>query len=162
MPEALRTYGPCFVCGPDNRAGVQARFTLGPGPDEVRAEFVAAPHHRGYPDRIHGGILASVLDETLGRAVALHGHWTFTARLDVRFRQPVPLGARVEVVGRLVRDRGRFVQAEGEARLADGRVVAEATGLFHKLPPEEEAQLRVAVWPSGGVPSCRPRLPRTR
>lgn len=153
MLEALRTYRDCFVCGEDNQAGVQVRFESAP-PDEVRAEFVAAPRHRGYPDRLHGGILASVLDETLGRAVALHGHWTYTAKLEVRYRGPVPVGAQVAVVARQVQDRGQFVQAAGEARLADGRIVAEATGLFHKLTPDQETELRAAIWPDS-LPDAR-------
>jgi acyl-coenzyme A thioesterase PaaI-like protein len=151
MIEALRTYGPCFVCGEDNPAGLQAAFTLGEAPDELRGAFTADGRYQGYPGRVHGGILASLLDETLGRAVALHGHWSFTARLDVRFRQPVPVGARVEVVARQVRDRGRFVEADGEARLPDGQVVAEAKGLFLKLQPDEEATLRRTIWPDSGA-----------
>ena len=147
MLEALRTYTDCFVCGETNPAGVHAHFSEGEQPGEVRAEFVAAARHRGYPDRVHGGILASVLDETLGRAVAIRGHWTHTARLEVRYRQPVPVGARVVVSARQVHDRGRFVQAAGEARLDDGTVVAEASGLFHKLTPEQESELRAAIWP---------------
>ena len=158
MSEALRGYSECFVCGDENAAGVQARFLPGAA-GEVRAEFTAAPQHRGYPDRLHGGILASVLDETLGRAVALNGHWTYTARLEVRYRQAVPLGARVEVVARQVHDRGRFVQAEGEARLSDGQVIAEASGLFHKLTPAEEAELRASIWPDTAAPFVWPAHP---
>jgi acyl-coenzyme A thioesterase PaaI-like protein len=151
MIEALRTYGECFVCGEDNPAGLQAAFTLGEAPDELRGAFTADGRYQGYPGRLHGGVLASLFDETLGRAVALHGHWSFTARLDVRFRQPVPVGARVEVVARQVRDRGRFVEADGEARLPDGQVVAEARGLFLKLQPDEEATLRRTIWPDSGA-----------
>ena len=149
MIEALRTYAECFVCGESNPAGVHAHFSLGAAPDEMRAQFAVDARHQGYPGRTHRGILASVLDETLGRAVALHGHWSFTARLEVRYRQPLPVGAEVEVVAWQVRDRGRFVEAKGEARLADGQVVAEATGLFLKLQPDEEAALRRAIWPEG-------------
>jgi acyl-coenzyme A thioesterase PaaI-like protein len=147
MIEALRTYSECFVCGERNAAGLQAQFHLGDEPTEIGATFRPDGRYQGYPDRVHGGVLASVLDETLGRAIALHGHWTFTARLDVRYRQPVPVGAAVQVVGRQVRDRGRFVEATGEARLEDGTVVAEARGLFLKLQPGEEAAFRATIWP---------------
>ncbi len=147
MSEALDTYAECFVCGERNAAGLHARFTLGPGPDEVRGEFVSDGRHQSYPGRVHGGILASLFDETLGRAIALHGDWSQTARLEVRYRRPVPVGAQVAVVARRVRDRGRFVEAAGEAVLPDGQVVAEAKGLFLKLPADEVAALRMAVWP---------------
>jgi acyl-coenzyme A thioesterase PaaI-like protein len=154
MTEALFTYSECFVCGDANPSGVHARFSLGATPHEMRAHFDTDPHHQGYPGRTHGGILASVLDETLGRAVTLHGNWAFTARLEVRYRQPVPIGTTVEVVARQVRDRGRFVEAEGEARLPDGQVVAEAKGLFLKLQPDETEDLRRAVWPDLDSPAA--------
>jgi acyl-coenzyme A thioesterase PaaI-like protein len=148
MTEALRTYAECFVCGESNPAGVHAHFSVGAAPDEMRAQFAVDARHQGYPGRTHGGILASVLDETLGRAVALQGNWTFTARLEVRYRQPVPIGATVEIVARQVRDRGRFVEAAGEARLPDGQVVADAKGLFLKLQPDQVDALRRELWPA--------------
>jgi acyl-coenzyme A thioesterase PaaI-like protein len=147
MTEALRTYAECFVCGESNPAGLHAAFSLGDAPDEMRGRFTPDGRYQGYPGRVHGGVVASVLDETLGRAVALHGAWAFTARLEVRYRRPVPVGAAIEVRARQVRDRGRFVEARGEARLLDGEVVAEATGLFLKLAPEETDALRAAIWP---------------
>ncbi len=156
MLEALRTYRECFVCGEANPAGLHAEFLLGAAPDELRGAFTADGRYQGYPGRVHGGVLASLFDETLGRAVALHGHWSFTARLEVRYRQPVPVGARVEVVARQVRDRGRFVEADGEAHLPDGQVVAEAKGLFLKLQPAEEAALRRAVWPDSPLAEAEP------
>ena len=147
MEEALRTYTEGFVCGEGNPAGVHARFRLGAAPEELRADFHSDGRHQGYPNRVHGGILASLFDETLARAVALHGHWCFTARLEVRYRRPLPVGASVEIVARQGRERGRFVEATGEARLADGEVVAEAVGLFGRLTPGEEEAMRRAVWP---------------
>ncbi len=162
MTEALQTYAGCFVCGETNPVGLHAEFSLGETPDEVRARFAADARYQSYPGRVHGGILASVLDETLGRAVALHGHWTFTARLEVRYRQPVPVGAAVEVRARQVRDRGRFVEAAGEARLADGQVVADARGLFLKIPPEQVEALRQAIWPPAGAPAEPRPAPEAR
>jgi acyl-coenzyme A thioesterase PaaI-like protein len=147
MTEALLTYAECFVCGESNPAGLHAHFSLGDTPDEMCGRFTPDGRYQGYPGRVHGGVVASVLDETLGRAVALHGAWAFTARLEVRYRRPVPVGAALEVRARQVRDRGRFVEARGEARLPGGEVVAEATGLFLKLAPEETDALRDAIWP---------------
>lgn len=157
MTEALRTYAACFVCGESNPAGLRAQFSLGEAPDEMRGHFTPDDRYQGYPGRVHGGIVASVLDETLGRAVALHGAWSFTARLEVRYRRPIPVGAALEVRARQVRDRGRFVEARGEARLPSGEVVAEATGLFLKLAPDEADALREAIWPEGsGASGQRP------
>ena len=52
-----------------------------------------------------------------------------TAKLDLRFRRPAPSDAEYELLGRLLDQRGRRLTLEGECRV-DGRIVAEASGLF--------------------------------
>ena len=72
--------------------------------------------HQGYPGRLHGGVMASMLDETLGRSVwgARGADWGVTAELTIRYKAPVPLGQMLTVVGRVTEERRRFFQAEGE------------------------------------------------
>jgi acyl-coenzyme A thioesterase PaaI-like protein len=61
-------------------------------------------------------------------------HLMFTGRLEVRFRNPVPVGIRLRLVGRLVERRGRAARAHGEVLLPDGRLGAEVDGLFVDHP----------------------------
>ncbi|MCB0253450.1 MAG: PaaI family thioesterase [Anaerolineae bacterium] len=132
----------CFICGVKNIAGVHVRF-YEPGDGTVLARFCGQEVHQGYPGRFHGGVLAGILDETLGRAIRLeHGDdvWGVTAELTIRYRQPVPLEIELEAIGRITGERRRLFEASGEVLLPDGSVAVEATGKFVKLSPEVLAE----------------------
>ena len=132
----------CFICGVKNIAGVHVRF-YEPGDGTVLARFCGQEVHQGYPGRFHGGVLAGILDETLGRAIRLeHGDdvWGVTAELTIRYRQPVPLEIELEAIGRITGERRRLFEASGEVLLPDGSVAVEATGKFVKLLPEVLAE----------------------
>jgi len=125
----------CFVCGRENPIGLKVSFFQ--RGDQVVTHFTPGPEHQGYPDRMHGGIAGTLLDETIGRAGFIHGYWTFTAKFEVKYRKPIPLGQQITVVGEVTRDRGRMVEARGQILLADGTVAVEGSGLYVKLKPEE-------------------------
>ena len=137
----------CFICGAKNIAGVHVRF-YEPGDGTVQARFSGQEVHQGYPGRFHGGVLAGILDETLGRAIRLeHGDdvWGVTAELTIRYRQPVPLETELEAVGRITAERSRLFEASGEVLLPDGTVAVEASGKFVKLLPEVLAEFDPAA-----------------
>ena len=119
----------CFVCGPGNAAGLNIRFRL--DGDVCRAEFTPTDDHVGYDGVTHGGILFSLLDDVMANVVFLRGERCYTAKADIRYRQPLPTGTPVCLEGREVRRKGRLALLEGRIRRADdGALVAEATGSF--------------------------------
>ena len=119
----------CFVCGPGNPRGLRVGFRL--EGDVCRAEFTPDHECVGYEGVTHGGILFSLLDDVMANWVFLRGERCTTARADIRYRQPLPVGVRVDLEGRLLRRRGRVAMLEGKAvRHDDGTVVAEAAGSF--------------------------------
>jgi uncharacterized protein (TIGR00369 family) len=126
----------CFVCGLENAAGLHLRF-FDNGVDEVTCDFTVSPKHQSYPGIVHGGVIASILDETGGRTAAINDHNRFfvTANLQVRYRRPVPLGTPLRGVGKLVKRQGRRVRAHAEIRMPDGEVLAEAELLLIDAPP---------------------------
>jgi acyl-coenzyme A thioesterase PaaI-like protein len=127
----------CFVCGVKNPAGLHAHFYQVDAATCV-GRFLPADHHQGYPGRVHGGVVASMMDETLGRAVWGDAKtWGVTAELTIRYRNPVPLGEMLTVVGRLTRDTRRLFEAEGELITADGTVAVVAHGKYIKIPLEQ-------------------------
>jgi acyl-coenzyme A thioesterase PaaI-like protein len=125
----------CFVCGRENPIGLKVNFYQ--EGNRVVARFTPGPEHQGYPDRMHGGIAATLLDETVGRAGFIQGFWTFTIKFETKFRKPIPIGQEITVVGEMTRDRGRVIEARGQVLLADGSVALEGCGQFIKLRPEE-------------------------
>ena len=137
----------CFICGVKNIAGVHVRF-YEPGDGTVVARFTGQEIHQGYPGRFHGGVLAGILDETLGRAIRLeHGDdvWGVTVELTIRYRQPVPLEVELEAIGRITAERSRLFEATGEVMLPDGTVAVEASGKFVKLQPDTLAEFDPAA-----------------
>lgn len=137
----------CFVCGVDNPLGLALSFHED-DQGRVWCAFNPADAHQGYPDRLHGGIVAAVLDEALGRTVIGRGIWAVTARMSLRYHHPTPIGVQLTIMGELVKQRGRVVEARGELRLPDGRVAVEATATYVCLPEEETAGMEEAlqVW----------------
>ncbi len=128
----------CFVCGVQNAAGLHITF-FDDGPNACRAEVILGDLHQGYPGIAHGGIVATMLDEAAGRA-AMSGHpdrFMFTAKIEIRFRQQVPLQRPLTLLARLDKDRGRMATAASELRLEDGTIAAEATVTLMEIPPDE-------------------------
>lgn len=100
-----------------------------PVPATVRARCTFTAAHAGSPGRVHGGVVASLLDEVLGNALTASGVSGLTASLTVSFKGATPIGRPVEVVARYDRHEGRKSWATGEV-LVDGVVTAEGTALY--------------------------------
>lgn len=123
----------CFVCGPGNPIGLNVRFRLDGA--VCRAEFTPAEVHRGYDGLTHGGIVFSLLDDVMANLIFLGGERCVTAKADVRYRQPLPIGARVLLEGRQQSRRGRLAVLQGRAIRADTQeLVAQATASFMIQP----------------------------
>lgn len=143
----------CLVCGQENSLGLHVRFLeLAPsegeyadGPaaagPELLGLFTPREEHQSYPGRLHGGISSAVLDEVIGRAIAIRhpGTWGVTAELTVRYLQPVPLDCELRVVGRITRDTRRLFEGSGEILLPDGTVAVRASGKYIRMELEEIA-----------------------
>ncbi len=130
----------CFVCGLKNPAGLHASFYNLEG-DQVVALFTPCEKHQGYPGRLHGGMAAAILDETIGRAMNIESDeiWGVTVDLQVRYKQPVPLDTELRVVGRIIGQNRRLFEGTGEILLPDGQVAVEGRGKYIKLPLDEIA-----------------------
>ncbi len=129
----------CFGCGSLNAMGLRMQFRVEDG--RATAEFTPSPHHQGFPGRVHGGLVATMLDEAMGWAVYGQGVWAMTAKMSVRFREPVPLSETLLVTGEVLRHRGRLLDLRGEIRTRDGRLLAHAEGVFMRVTGRRAEQL---------------------
>lgn len=114
----------CFACGPDNPHGLHLTFRF--EGDECVCDFVPQRCHQGWAGIVHGGIISTLLDETMTRMLCDAGTPAVTADLRVRLKQPVPVGAPLQVRARVRERRKRVIQAEAEVILSDGAVAATA------------------------------------
>ncbi|MFO7675831.1 MAG: PaaI family thioesterase [bacterium] len=126
----VRDSGVCFACGRNNPHGL--RLDIRPADDGVGFEFVCPDRFQGWEGIVHGGIVATLLDELIAWAASERGCESLTGELSVRYRRPMPVGRLVHGFGRIVRERGRLLI--GESRLVDetGNPIAEATGKMMK------------------------------
>lgn len=127
----------CFVCGRKNPVGLYMRF-YDNGKDEVLSEYTVAERYQSYPGIVHGGILASMLDEVVGRVAMIgdHHHFMVSVKLQVLYRHPVPVETPLKIRGRIIRLRGRLGKAQGEIILPDGKVACEAAITLADVPTE--------------------------
>ena len=129
-------YQGCFVCGQRNPFGLHLVFRQ--EVQSIVADFQPREEHQGFPGVLHGGIVAAVLDEALGRTSLLGAYpgWTMTGKLEVRYRRYVPYGPRLRVRATLETRRRRMLQAQGVLTLAEDEhtILAEASGIFLPLP----------------------------
>jgi uncharacterized protein (TIGR00369 family) len=130
----------CFACGQLNPSGLQLDFEV--SSNRATARYTGLQLHQGYDGTLHGGVVTALLDETMGWAIFHQGVWGVTAKLNVTFKRPVPVGEELVVTGEVLRDRGRGIETKGTVvRAADGEVLAEATALFLRMPDDRRAEL---------------------
>jgi len=132
----------CLVCGLKNVTGLKALFYELEN-NELMAVCELMEEHQSYPNRLHGGIAAALLDETIGRAIMItHDDddiWGVTLEFTIRYKKPIPLDGELRVIGRITQERRRFFKGAGELLLPDGTIAAEASGKYLKFPLDEIA-----------------------
>lgn len=121
----------CFACGKKNDAGLKLSISR----QETRAlcRLTLDRAHQGYGGVIHGGILATILDELMIYALFFEGIPTVTAKVEVTFRQKVTVGESLFGEAWKVRDRGKMVEAEGKLLNSRNELVASSRGLFARI-----------------------------
>lgn len=130
----------CYVCGRINPYGLQVRFNVDSG--EVRTEFTADEHRCGFKGIVHGGVLSTLLDETMGWAPAyLKRRFCYAAELRIRFLRPAPAGEPLVITGRMKADRGRVWETEGEVRGVDGTLYARGWGKYMPMTQEQTREV---------------------
>jgi len=141
--ELMKRYPNCFVCGDKNPIGLNVPFYV--KDDRVVAEYIAGPNFEGYKDILHGGILSSLLDEVMIRAVLAKGINCLTSEIKVKFKKMVKTGEKLQMEGWVVEDRGKILVAQGKITKQNGEVVAEGEGKFFRARGELEKLLLQAL-----------------
>ncbi len=142
MKEVLK-YTNCFVCGDENNHGLQAKFFF--DGDCATTEIVASDHFEGYRGIYHGGVISSLLDEVMIKAILAHEKYAVTVEMTIRYLAPVRVGERVKFTGRVVKTRGKVTFTEGAATGEDGQTFATATGKYVEADPGLKAELMKSV-----------------
>ena len=139
----------CFVCGRQNPYGLHLIFHE-TAPGEVAVEYTVPEQFQGYPGVVHGGVVAAMLDEVIGRTHmgGFPPRFMFTARLDIRYRKNVPVGKPLTIIGHAINSRERTATATGQIFGPEGELLAEADGMLVNVPEGlvENVDLETIGW----------------
>jgi uncharacterized protein (TIGR00369 family) len=146
-PMAHSANNECFGCGVTNPAGLHLEFFLTEDHSVVSMPVVPRAFD-GHPGYLHGGIIATLLDEAMSKSVRARGSVAMTRHMEVDYLRPVPSGVPVRIEARVTHHEGRKRWSEARIVNADGTVLAQSKGLFVEIATERlssEAAARTAT-----------------
>lgn len=123
----------CFVCGEKNPVGLKLEFRENATSHETEADVVFPAYLQGWRDTVHGGLLATALDEVMVQAARTGGIPCVTAEITVKYKQPAFTGIPYVLAGRTLESRGRIILAEGRICDASGQIFAQATAKLFRM-----------------------------
>lgn len=131
----------CFVCGKQNPRGLQIKVRYLPAESAAETELALPREFQGWAEVIHGGILATLLDEMMAHAVWHFAGPGVTISMEVRFHQPLKPQEVIRVRGVMTSPNGSRRHAEAEiVRLADGKRIASGKSRFLLLKEDPHGQ----------------------
>ena len=126
----FKTYGNCFVCGKNNRGGLQLSFEIDKERQTLKTTFVATPTFQGWDGIVHGGIISTLLDEAMAKLVYELGYQSVTASLEIKFKKPAPILEPLLVYGEITEVNRRLVRAKARVTKEDKTILAEGKSTF--------------------------------
>jgi uncharacterized protein (TIGR00369 family) len=124
----------CFGCGDRNARGMKLTFEQDDEAKHIRGVFALGAEYEGGPGFIHGGIIATVLDEAMGKVSRFRQVRAVTAELNVEYLRPVPVDRMLRVEGFELEAKGRSLMIQGEIwDAATNYLLARAKGRFVTL-----------------------------
>lgn len=123
----------CFACGADNKNGLRIQWKV--QGKTTFAEFTAQKEHQGWKNIVHGGILATLLDEAMTRLAWLVCGGTLTAEMTVRYLAPAKTGEKLFVFGEILKENRKLVELRSSVykEKMDGLLIARASGKAIKI-----------------------------
>ena len=129
MKESIETQRTCFACGPENAQGLGLRFRI-EAQGVVTAEWIPDRRWEGFRGIIHGGIVSTVLDEAMSKAVASAGTPGLTCQLEIRLRHSIVPAEHLRIRAWVTEKRKRRLRVEADIRDVADVEKAHATATF--------------------------------
>ncbi len=143
----------CFICGIHNDSGLKTNF-YEMEDNTLVAVVKGKDIHQSYPNRMHGGVISALIDESVGRAIWIEEPetWGVTMDLQMKYRKPVPLNEDLMVVSKITKNTRRVFEGTGYLINKEQQVLAEGNARYIKLSlndidnnTHEESDINVLV-----------------
>lgn len=131
----------CFGCGAANQAGMKLAFELDVDDQRTRGRFILGANYAGGGGFAHGGIIAVILDEAMGKLSKLTEERAVTAEMSIEYKMPVPVDKEIVVEGWQEAEKGRNRFRAAEIRDAQGNLLARGKGRFVVVEPKHFASV---------------------
>ena len=140
MPgEQIKAYPYCFGCGDKNPIGLGLNLRM--EDDCLVTEFVPKEEHQGWPEIVHGGVIATLLYEVLENHPYYRGIVTMTRNMETRFRRPARTGNRIVARSWLVGQSGRDMEVSATLTTEGGELIAEGKAGLVVLSQSQKERL---------------------
>ena len=126
----------CFGCGGDNPGGMKLTFEQDNVNRRIVGRFVLGERYQGGAGNGHGGIIAVLLDEAMGKVCRFREVKAVTAELTIEYLKPVNVQQEIIVEGRETEQKGRNIFMVGEIRDTAGTVLARGKARFVIIAPK--------------------------
>ena len=120
----------CFGCGGANDSGMRLTFELDETTKRATGKFILGSRYAGGAGFAHGGVIAILLDEAMGKISKLTEERAVTAELNIAYRKPVPVDDEITVTGWQEEEKGRNRFRIAEIHSADGTLLVRGRGRF--------------------------------
>ncbi len=123
----------CFGCGNENPLGLKIAFTLDREKKAIKGEFTPGPEHQGFQGITHGGIIATLLDEAMGRLLFELEIYAVTAWMEIRYTSPLATGEKVFLSAKIIKEGKKLFEAHAEVSDSSGICLAKASGKLMRV-----------------------------
>jgi uncharacterized protein (TIGR00369 family) len=131
-PMAHAAQNRCFGCGEANPVGLHLKFFL--AEDHSVVCLASVPDtYEGPVGYVHGGVIATLLDETMSKSVRAKGIVAMTRHMEVDYLRPIPSGSEIRLEGHVTHNEGRKHWTQARILDAKGIEVAKSKGLFIEI-----------------------------
>ncbi|MBC8312727.1 MAG: PaaI family thioesterase [Candidatus Cloacimonetes bacterium] len=118
----------CFACSPKNPIGLKLQFSYSDG--SAITSWTPKKEFQGFPGILHGGIIATILDEVMAYAIIPKKVYAPTVEMSIRFQKKIPIGQELFAKGWIENEQKNIIFVKGEIRNKNGEILANANGKY--------------------------------
>ncbi|MEA2104933.1 MAG: PaaI family thioesterase [Candidatus Cloacimonadota bacterium] len=133
MPEKIENY--CFGCSQENPIGLKLKFSH--ANNETITEWKPTREYEGFPGILHGGIIATIIDEVMAKAIENMGIWAVTVEMNVQYLKKTEIGKKLIARARFVEKRKKILYLKAEILNEQGEVTANGIGKYFFIKEAE-------------------------